>query len=206
MDGASFITLFREETMDQAEGQLWSDELILRYFDEAQIAFCRQTEGIPDRMLVTAAAGSDRVRLSPKILKVRAARLVGKHEMELLSIEEAGMPTSVLGEPKVLILGQSKGMAEVRPAPVTDMQIVLDVFRLPKGTITSAGDESEVDDIYITDLLAYALYRAYSRPDPDTMDRTRADYFREQFDLACRRVMREQGRARKPNGVTNFSW
>ena len=58
MDGAGFITLFREETMDQAEGQLWSDELILRYFDEAQIAFCRQTEGIPDRMLVTAAAGS----------------------------------------------------------------------------------------------------------------------------------------------------
>ena len=105
MDGASFITLFREETMDQAEGQLWSDELILRYFDEAQIAFCRQTEGIPDRMLVTAAAGSDRVRLSPKILKVRAARLVAQADL-LLQLGGGVLPGASGPQPRELEPGE----------------------------------------------------------------------------------------------------
>ena len=36
MDGATFIKRFREETFDEADPPLWSDGLILRYFDEAQ--------------------------------------------------------------------------------------------------------------------------------------------------------------------------
>ena len=206
MDGASFIARFREETMDEAEGQLWSDELILRYFDEAQTAFCRQTDGIPDKILVTVSAGSNRLRFNPRIKKVRAATIPGSHSLELMSVEQARPSRESSGVPRTIVMGTNKGTAEVHPTPTVDTQVLLDVLRLPLNDITHPSDESEVDDIYATDLMMFALYRAYSRPDPDTMDRVRADYFRGQFDDACVRARREQGKARKPNGVTNFSW
>lgn len=192
--------------MDEAEGHLWSDELILRYFDEAQMAFCRQTDGIPDKVLVTVPAGSNRLRFSPRIKKVRAATIPGSHALELMSVEQARPVRESSGTPRIIVMGTSKGAAEVYPAPMEDTQVLLDVLRLPLGNITHPSDESEVDDVYATDLMMFALYRAYSRPDPDTMDRARADYFRGQFDDACVRALREQGKARKPNGVTNFSW
>lgn len=209
MDGRTFIGQFREETMDEAEGHLWSDQLILRYFSEAQIAFCRQTEGIPDRLVVPVAAQSSVLRLDPRILKIRSATLESRPQERLTiqSVEEAGpVDDSAPGIPRFIVTGLNKGRAEVRPAPSEDVRVVLDVFRLPKQDISGPDDECEVDDLHVPTLMHYALYRAYSRPDPDTMDRVRSQYFREQFDAACVRATREQGRARKPNHVTIFSW
>lgn len=210
MDGAAFIKAFREEAMDEAEPFLWSDTLILRYLDEAQTAFCRETEGLEDQIVVTAAAGSPTVRLPAKVRKIRAARLEGlPRELELMSVEEAGawgMVPGAPGVPRILVMGGRAGTVQVVPVPQEDTRIVLDVFRLPNGRVESMGDELEVDEVHAPTLMHYALYRAYSRPDPDAMDRVRADYFREQFELEVLRARREQGRRRKPNGATQFSW
>lgn len=212
MDGAAFIKNFREETMDEATPHLWSDALVLRYLDEAQVAFCRQTEGIADRLLLTIPALSPMLVLSPKVRKVRAATLVrGGREIDLLSVEQARaqgiLPGAEgTGTPRALVMGAVKNRLQVYPAPVADESVLLDVFRLPNTTITAPGDELEVGDEYATDLMLFALSRAYARPDPDTMDRTRSEAFREAFDVACTRASREQGRARKPNGATMFSW
>ena len=210
MDGAAYIGMFREETVDEVTPYLWSDELILRYLTEAQTAFCRETEGVEDQLVVTVAAGSATVRLPAKVRKIRAARLEETpRELELMSVEEVGAEGTLpvaSGVPRVLVMGGRAGMVQVVPVPLEDTRIVLDVFRLPNERIGSTSDELEVDDMYATDLLHYMLYRAYSRPDPDTMDRVRADYFREQFDLSVLRARREQGRRRKPNGATQFSW
>lgn len=210
MDGETFVKAFREETMDEVQPYLWSDALILRYLDEAQTAFCRETEGLEDQIVVTVAAGIPAVRLPMKVRKIRAAYLEGSpYGLKLISIEEAGadgMAPGVPGVPRVLVMGGRIGTAQVVPAPLEDTRIVLDVFRLPDERIESMTDELEVDEVYAPTLMHYALYRAYSRPDPDTMDRVRADYFREQFELEVLRARREQGRRRKPNGATQFSW
>ena len=71
------------------------------------------------------------------------------------------------------------GRSEVLFAPkllpavgtVLDVTVVLDVMRMPKTQIESPGDETEVNDRHATALMHYALFRAYSRPDPDSMDR-----------------------------------
>lgn len=86
------------------------------------------------------------------------------------------------------------------------MVLHLDVFRLPLTSIEAPGDETEVDDMHAPALMYGALFRAYSRPDAETMDRTKAEYFRQLFADECTRAAREQGRARKPNGATQFSW
>lgn len=216
MDGATFIKRFREETFDEADPPLWSDSLILRYLDEAQTEFCRSTEGLEDGASsvcrLEVSAGTSTPRLSSKILKVRAASLVEpQRQLVVMSVEEARAEGIIFGSarpgaPRLLITGLGGGKVQLFPVPAQDCTIRLDVFRLPLSAIEVISDETEVDDRHAQTLMHYALYRAYSRPDPDTMDRVRADYFLQQFREECARAQREQGRARKPNGVTQFSW
>lgn len=212
MDGATFIKRFREETVDEAQPYLWSDALILRYLDEVQTDFCRRTEGIEDSVSsvcsVAVPAGTAVVRLNPKIRKVRAARLAGyAWPLDITSVEEARQNNATAsGVPRTLVLGLGGGKALLAPTPATSVVLHLDVFRLPLTSIEAPGDETEVDDMHASTLMYGALFRAYSRPDVETMDRTKAEYFRQLFADECTRAAREQGRARKPNGATQFSW
>lgn len=212
MDGATFITHFRQDTMDEAEPPLWSDDLILRYLDEAQREFCRRTEGIEDRISLSVLEGQAEVAIPDTVLKVRAITIpeMGR-TVNLTSVEEAraaGFFTRELppGEPRALVLGVVPGKALLFPAPRTDVTLVLDVMRMPNSPITTAADKTEVSDRFSPTLRHYALFRAYSRPDPETMDRTKADYFLGVFERECDIADKEQGRVRKPNGVTVFSW
>ena len=214
MDGTTFIQRFREDTVDVAQPYLWSDPLILRYLDEAQVEFCRATEGIEDSTstlcTLRTEPGVPLVKVSPKIRKIRGATLSDGRPMEIVSVEEAraagvGLGARGSGAPRTLIV---LGDAQVQVYPVPDQlyTIALDVMRLPLRSITSQGDETEVDDRHIPALMHYALSRAYSRPDADTLDQKRADYFEDRFRAACAEARREQGRHRKPAGATNFSW
>ncbi len=210
MDGAAFTKRFREETMDEAEPFFWADGLVLRYLDEAQVEFCRRTEGIEDSTsslcTLQVPAGAGTAKLSPKILKVRAAVLDSpSRRLDLLSVEDARRtPTVGHGVPRALVIG--RGSVQLMPTPTEPCVIRLDVFRLPLAAVEAPGDEAEVDDRHAPTLMHYALYRAYSRPDPDTMDRVKADYFRQLFDAGCAEARKEQGRVRKPNGAAMFSW
>lgn len=216
MNGTTFIKAFREETMDGVQPYLWSDPLILRYLDEAQVEFCRKTEGIEDAVsslcTISAAMGEPVVRMSRQIQKVRAATLVELgRPLDLLSVEEArgaDIPpgSTRMGVPRAMVLGVAPGRAQLYPAPSQDFTVHLDVFRLPLKSIETAGDEIEVDRKHAPLLMQYVLSRAYARPDPDTMDRVRSDYFNERFLAGCADAKREQGRARKPGGATQFSW
>lgn len=212
MDGATFIKRFREETVDEAQPYLWSDALILRYLDEAQTDFCRRTEGIEDSTssicTINVPAGADSVAVSPKILKVRSVTIADTgRALEISSIEaERGHARLPAGEPHTIILKLNARKALIMPAAERDVVLKLDVMRLPLTPIESPGDEVEVDAMYDGTLMHYALHRAYSRPDPESMDRTRADYFLQAFERACAKASREQGRARKGGGTTLFSW
>lgn len=216
MNGVEFIKRFREETMDGVTPYLWSDALVLRYLNEAQTEFCRETEGIEDSVSsacrVEAVEGEAVIRLNPKIQKIRAAMLeTVSRELDICSVEEArsrgiGLNNTRRGVPHTLVTGIGRHMAQLVPTPTSAVALRMDVFRLPLCGVESKLDETEVDDKHAQALMHYALFRAYSRPDPDTMDRVRADYFAQQFTMDCVAAKREQGRARKPNGVTQFSW
>ena len=198
--------------MDEQLPYLWSDTLILRYLDEAQIEFCRRTEGIEDSTssicTLNVPAGADSVAISPKILKVRSATVADTgRSLQISSVEaERGQPRLPAGVPSTIILKLNALKAQLIPAPSNDMAVKLDVMRLPLSRIESPLDETEVDDIHAPTLMHYALFRAYSRPDPETMDRVRADFFLQAFERECARASREQGRARKGGGTTSFSW
>lgn len=210
MDGTAFIQQFREETVDEVEPYLWSDTLILRYLDEAQVEFCRRTEGLEDSITLTVHPDIGVVALSPQIRKIRAATLGGR-PLKLCTVESAragGVPPTpaARGVPTALVLGLTPNAVQIVPPPAVECEVQLDVFRLPLRRLTSPSQSLEVDARHAPTLMQYALSRAYSRPDPDTMDRTRAEYFSQLFELECARARREQGRTRSAAGTTTFSW
>ena len=216
MNGGEFIERFRQDMTDEETPPLWSDALILRYLTDTQEDFCRLTEGIPDSMSsicrVTAAASKGIVRLSRKIKKIRAATLESTGApIDVTSVEDArrngvSLTAAHSGTPRMLITGIGPCAAQVYPLPTTDSVIRLDVFRAPLEKIGNVQDELEVDYIYAPVLMLGVMSRAYARADIDTMDRARADQLQLQFERGCALAAREQGRARKPNGATQFSW
>ena len=213
MDTTELLNLFRVELRDQEQPYLYADETIYAYINAAQVEFCRLTEGIEDgrSFKLNIAPGTEWYPINKRILKLRKAyRADTGRPVEILNqerTEQRGVRfDGRTGPLKALVAGIEKSTLRAWPIPDETVEVVLDVFRLPKQDISGPDDECEVDDLHVPTLMHYALYRAYSRPDPDTMDRVRSQYFREQFDAACVRATREQGRARKPNHVTVFSW
>lgn len=216
MDGAAFITQFRQETADEVAPYLWSDELILRYLDEAQRELCRLTDGIADSVssVCTVKVKSALVRVSPLIKKIRAATLVDlERPLSIYSVEEARrgrvpLTSSSTGVPLAIITGVGTGNAQVYPAPTPGQEwtVHLDVLRYPLTRIETSGDELELGDEHVPALMHYALHRAYARPDADTYDKRRSDEELALFRGACREVQVEQSLKRTKSGVTQFSW
>lgn len=204
MDAATVVGHFRDEVVDTEQPYLWSDALVLRYLNEAQIQLCRDTEGIEGVMSLQVPAGQAQVTLDRRILKIRAARLPDR-SVSVLSPEETADWRPSTGVPRALIV-RSRTKVEVWPVPTEDTVITLDVFRLPLNPVEDPSDELEVDEIHETGLLHFMMYRAYARPDADTMDRTKSEFFRNEFALYCAKAQKEQGRRRHSAGATMFSW
>lgn len=204
MDASSVVGHFRDEVFDAEEPYLWSDPLVLRYLNEAQIAFCRETEGLEATMPLALPAGRQSVTLDRRILKIRAARN-GTRVLELIPPERAAGLRTTTGTPRALIV-RSRTQIEPYPTPVEDFAVTLDVFRMPLSAVESSGDALEVDEIYEPALLAFMQHRAYARPDPETFDKVKSESFLAQFKAECRKAQQEQGRRRHSAGATMFSW
>ena len=217
MNSTEALARFRHDAGDEIAPYLWSDEAIFRYLDEAQVEFCRRTEGLEDGRSpvarVSVAAGDEFAPLDASILKTRSTRLEHggvSHALQLLSIEEFETRGYRLldhpGMPRAAVTGLDPRALRLVPAPHEDMTLQMVVMRLPVTRIDGPGVEFEVALMHQPGLLLYALSLAYARPDPDTMDRVKSEAFAVQFADFCTRARREQGRLRNPNGVTRFSW
>ena len=86
------------------------------------------------------------------------------------------------------------------PAPITTGLLLLEGYRLPLEPI-SVLDRPEIHQAHHFNLVDWALYRGYSRPDSDVMDLERAAlherafsaYFGDRTDSDLRRITREDG-------------
>ena len=72
------------------------------------------------------------------------------------------------------------------------MSISLFVFRLPNEVV--AGDEFEIDEQHVRNLLAWVKYRAYNVHDSEVYDPNRAAKYRAEFGAYCARALDEHSR------------
>ena len=210
MTTTELLALFRYEVSDQEAPYLWSDALVYGYIDEAQKQFCRDTYGIEDARSFTLsilADGTIWYRIDPRILKIRSAMNAATGEpIDLTTPENLANRGLVLdtatGTVRRLITGLQKGMVRAHPVPNAAMSISLFVFRMPDEIV--AGDDFEIDEQHVRNLLSWVKYRAYNVHDSEVYNPKLADQYRGEFAGYCARALIEQSRLNHTAGTVAY--
>lgn len=207
MTSDELLDLFRVEVTDTVQPYLWSDEFIYSAIDDAQIQFCRRTDGIADSSTsavcdIPVVAGTDTYAQHAALKTIRAARRgdTGR-SVEVLNYDDLpsrgwffdGRP----GVVRALVLGMDESTLRVWPMPNETVTIKLFVYRLPLTPITDIGGQQfEIHPRHHRHLLAWVKHLAYSVPDVETYDPKKAADFEAVFERYCFQTAREQERLR----------
>lgn len=210
MNTTELLALFREEVTDNVAPYLWSDALIYGYIDEAQKQFCRETFGIEDARAYTLAvtAAEEWYALDPKILILLSASdsvtgtnipVMSSEQSRSVGIRFDGRTSSTVD---CIIKGLQKNFVRVWPVPSANSTVNLSTLRLPLDVV--AGDDFEIDDQHIRNLLPWVYYRAYAKHDADALDKTKSEESKAEFMAYCAKSKIEQGRLRRNVAVVRY--
>lgn len=214
---------FRLEVDDLQTPNLWSDEEIDRYMDQAQRAFARATDCFLDATTasvtqIAVSAGQALVNLSPLVIKPRRAELAASSrpvKITTLAEMDEGAVTdrdyglvipsqwrTATGEPRFAITDYQPGKLLLAPIPTAADTLRLVVYRLPLATLAAASAAFEiVDEDHQYGLLLYMQYLAYRKQDSETYSPKRSKAAREEWDAFiadAKRSFRRQRFTPKP--------
>lgn len=208
MNTTELLAVFREEVADKALPYLWADALVYTYIDDAQKQFCRDTYGIEDArsFSITTVAGNEWYAVDPKITQVERMLDSRGDSIPVLTMPEATKRGIRLdgasGTPIVFIKGLQKGFLRAYPIPSEPLVYALHTRRLP--SLVEPGDDFEIDEQHILNLLLWVKYRAYSNQDVEANDAAKADDFKSRFASYCEKSKTEQGRLNRNVAVVTF--
>ncbi len=214
MNAGELLSIFRSEMADTVEPYLWSDEEFYVYLNDAQVMFCRKTDGIADATTaeitqLPIVAGTEWYDVHTKIKKLRiAVHADNGQPVEIMNPETAQSKgvrfRGTTGRVQVIVWGLEEGKVRVWPTPVEDEVIELAVFRLPLTAITDEDSTFELPEQHHLALLNWVKARAYLKQDAETIDKTRANDFERRFAAYCDESTGEQSRARRSTGATSY--
>jgi hypothetical protein len=219
MNSTELLARFRLDTRDTGHPQLWSDDEIYSYLDDAQKMFCRLTGGLADATSsacarLKAKSGVSYAALSPRVLKVRAAfgadgkklDIVNFEDLEFSSTSGEELFAGTTGTVTTVIVGMEPNKVKLINTPDADQTINLIVYRLPLDDITESGMDLEIDEQHHLALLKWAQRLAHMKTDAETYDRGRADQFELEFRNYCEQARDERGRREHKHRLMAFSW
>jgi len=227
VNAESLYNLFRLEVRDLATPYLWSEAEIYAYMDDAQSMFCRLYGGIADSTsaatTVTATAGAEFAAISPKILKLRHARLAADgQELKLLNFEDLQLGSSggrddygqqaafkfdnTEGPIRAIVLGMEPNSVRLVNIPQTTQTIRLIVYRMPLLTLAANATpmELEIDEQHHRHLLNWMKALAYEKQDSETYDRGKSVEFGEKFRAYCDKAKAERERSEHKYRATTY--
>lgn len=225
MNVADFITAFRSDLVDQARpGQLWSDEDIVRYLNDAVQEACERAKLIEDRLTpavcaITLQPTVSSYQLHPSVFEVKRATLRGR-PLDETSVEEldrdyCGWET-LQGVPRMFVFEQASGAQPARirlvRTPTQTDTLALTVHRGALRKLTLDGDcqaKPEIPERFHERLKDWVYRCAYLKQDVDAFDKTKAIEFEAAFERSFgarpdANVQRKQRDRRPP--VVRMSW
>lgn len=167
---------------DKVDGELWSDQEWIRWAAEAEREACRRArllvDSTSDMLQLQLPAGVPLVKLDPRILFIRRARLEGRrflvrvshHELDCRSVDWE----DERGEPRGYVPDMDTAAFRPYPVPEEDMTVRLTVVRLPMKSLDGLGQVPEIAPHLHMSLVSWMLYRAYSKPDTETLNPKKA--------------------------------
>lgn len=213
-NSTDLLRWFRQDMDDLEEPPLWSDEEVFEYANDAQIEFCRQTEGIADSRTpsicqLQLVAGTEWYTVSPLITKLRAVRRsTDGREVTVINPEQLTLAgvwfDGKSGPCKALVAGLSDNA--LRSWPITNETILLnmEVFRLPLLDITDEDQPLEIANHHLRHLVLWMRSRAYLKQDADTYDPRSSEKYAGLFGNYCFKALQEQERARRVIGTVAY--
>ena len=193
MNLEQLIASFRVDADDLEEPHLFKDEWIAAWLSEAQAEAAIRGRLIledanPAVCQIAVTAGQASYELHRSIYEIADLRLV-----------PAGQPKSVplalvtrewlddkrpgwrdcAGTPQFAI--QTDRRIRLVGVPDADGMLHLEAYRVPLKALENDTDKPELNEAHHRHLVQWALHRAFSRPDSETIDPQRADRALEAF-------------------------
>ncbi|MBS0453962.1 MAG: hypothetical protein JSS14_21890 [Proteobacteria bacterium] len=211
MTSGELLDRLRLDLDDLEEPQLWSDEELYSYIDDAQKMFCRKTDGLPDATTpavtqLAVAPGNSYQAVHKAILKIRGvSRADDGRPVEVVNYEDLAAKCmrydGNTGRVRALVIGEENHKARTWPVSNETVTLNLLVFRLPLVKVED-DQEMEVDEVHHLHLLDWSKRMAYLKEDADTFNKTKAAEHEQRFLGYCAEVKEEERRkAHKPRTV-----
>lgn len=188
---AEMIQIARIASDDTVAPFLWSDAEWRAYANQAQCEACRRARLIVDSSTqdvteIALVAGTASYDLDSRVLFIRRAKLNGRSAtLKRISYQDldAAHPEweDASGEPSHYVPDFD---AKFRPYPTPDVDglVRLTVIRLPLADMAGDADAPEIAPHYHDGLINWMLYRAFSKPDTETLDKTKVATMLEAFE------------------------
>lgn len=166
----------------------WTSAEIRRALSEAEREACLRADLIHDRttasiVRVPVSAGRSTALLHPSVYTVDVVERSSDGE-EVAQVDEQTMRLMDAGWRSregtqiehfiVQVLPNERIQLRLYPIPLVDDILELQVFRLPRNELEADDDEPEIAPRHHEHLVDWAVYRCFSRRDPDTYDPARA--------------------------------
>lgn len=208
MDTTELLGIFREEVSDKVEPYLWSDALVYAYIDDAQKQFCRDAYGVDDARSFTIplVVDTEWYDIDKKITEIRGIYDSRGMPIPVVTRAEANQRhvrfDGTKGRIDGLVKGMEKHALRAFPIPNVAETLTMEVRRLPNTV--EAGDEFEIDEQHILNLLLWVKYRAYNMQDTETYDPVKAAEYKTLFKTYCDDSRIESGRLTRNVAVVKF--
>lgn len=180
----------REMLNDITEPQLWTDDTLDRYLNNAVREACirarllkEDADSLPELCEINFDAGQARIKHAAEILVIRSGTIVGQCQ-KLWALTAESMDrrepewdsTSEPGTPRYLVMDLAQKAVRLYPTPDTAGVLRLRVWRMPLASELMVKD-ADVPVITLPDaeeLRHWAAHEAYLVKDPDTNDAARS--------------------------------
>lgn len=176
---------------DRAQPHFVSDPLAIIFANEAQNEACRRGDLLIDSASamcsISVSAGEPLIRLHQSIIDVRRA-ILSRAATQLLPIETADLDMfssaweSETGSPSRYVIDYQSGSIRLYPSPNADDVLQMTVRRLPVNGMEEDQDEPEIRQEAHFALVHWMMFRAYSTPDSDMYDATKAGNALREFE------------------------
>ena len=182
---AQLIASFRIDADDSVAAYLWSDAAITDWLNEAQAEAAIRGRLLheSDNALVcqiAVSAGVSTYPLHASVFEIDhlAFKLAGQSTrtpVNLVSREEMDSLRPDWRDESTPVRHAIQGDTSIRIAPAPDAPgtLLLEGFRLP-AVMTTGANSPEINAAHHRHLIHWALHRAFSKPDAETIDPTRA--------------------------------
>lgn len=210
MNLRELIKQFRVLSKDMVRKYLWPDEELIPWFAEAEKEAAQRARLIRDSDEITLSIGDKSCDLPSGMFDVQYAELraVDGTVYEIHATDHVELTATRPGwrtktdRPREFI---DNGDGTLTLGYVCDAEYTLYVegFRTPKNPLSSESDEPEIAEDHHSKLVDWVFFRAYSKPDVDTLNPGKSadgeDRFTKHFGKRLNADLRRRQNASRPH-------